>query len=171
MHASAGVLTSFFRSAAPSCSASGRREIRIEFFQNFVARPFDIEFEALQHSRRDALAFAQQPEQNVFGADIGMIERLGFLAGKREHFFHARRVRNVADHLCLRSGTDLFLDFHPHRLEIEPHLLQDVYRHALAKFDQPEQQMLGADVIVVEAVGFFASKRQNLLGARREIIH
>ena len=31
--------------------------------------------------------------------------------------------------------------------------------------------MLGADVIVVEAVGFFTRKRQDLLGSRRKIIH
>ncbi len=31
--------------------------------------------------------------------------------------------------------------------------------------------MLGPDVIMIEAVGFLAGKRQNLLGARREIIH
>jgi hypothetical protein len=31
--------------------------------------------------------------------------------------------------------------------------------------------MLGADVIVVEPVGFLAGKGQNLLGAWSEIIH
>ena len=100
-----------------------------------------------------------------------MIERLRFLAGEREHLLHARRVRNVADHLGFRPGADLFLDFHPDRLEVETHLLQDVDGNALPELDQAEQQMLGADVIVVEAVGFLASERQDLLGSRREIIH
>ena len=31
--------------------------------------------------------------------------------------------------------------------------------------------MFGADVVVIKAVGFLASKRQNLLSARCEIIH
>ena len=31
--------------------------------------------------------------------------------------------------------------------------------------------MLGADVVVIKAVGLFAGKRQNLLSARCEIIH
>ena len=107
----------------------------------------------------------------MLGADVRMIERLGFLPRERENFFHARRVGNVPDHFCFRAGADLLLDFHPHRFEIETHLLEDVDGNALAKLDQAEQEMLGPDVIVVEAVGFFASERQDLLGARREIIH
>ena len=171
---SAGVLTSFFptgRFAVAFLIRFGRREIRIELLQNFVARPLDIDFETLQNARGDAFAFAQKAEQNVLGADVGMIERLRFLAGERENLLHARRVGNVADHLGFRAGADLFLDFHPHRLEIESHLLQDVDGNALPELDQPEQQMLGPDVIVIEAVGFLASERQDLLGARRKIIH
>ena len=147
------------------------REIWIEFLQNFIARPLDIDLEALQHARRYALTFAQQSQQNVFGPDIGMIQRLGFLPGQREHFFHPRRVRNVAHHFCFRPGPHLFLYFHPHRFEIESHLLQNVYRYTLAKFDQAEQKVLGADVIVIEAICFFTRKLQDLLGARGEIIH
>ena len=84
---------------------------------------------------------------------------------------HARRVGNVAHHLRLRPGANLLLDFHPHRFEIETHLLEDVDGNALAKLDQAEQQMLGPDVVVIEAVGFFSSESQDLLGPRGKIIH
>ena len=141
-----------------------RREIRIELLQNFIARPLDIDFQTLQNARRHAFTFAQKSEQNVFGPDIGMIQRFRFLARERENFFHARRVGNVADHFCFRPGTDLFLHFHPHRLEIESHLLQNVDRHALPQLDQPEQQVLGPDVIVIEAVCFFTGERQTPVG-------
>ena len=50
-------------------------------------------------------------------------------------------------------------------------LLQDIDGDALAQLDQAEQQMLGADEIVVEAVGFLARQRQHLLRARRKIVH
>ena len=164
----AGVLTSFFRRrfATAILIRFRRREIGIEFLQNFVAGTLDIDFEILEHAGRDAFAFAQETEQNMFGADVRMIQRLGFLPSEREHFLHARRVRNVADHFCLRTGPNLLLDFHPHGFEIEPHLLEHVHGHALSELDQPEQQMLGADVIVVEAIGLLARERQNLLCSR-----
>ena len=148
-----------------------RGEIRIEFLQDFLAGLLDIHVEILQDARGDAVAFAQQAEQDVLGADVGVIERLGFLARERENFLHARRVGNVADHLGLGPGADLLLDFHADGFEVETHLLENVDGDALPELDQAEQQMLGADVIVVEAVGFLAGQRQHLLGARRKIIH
>ena len=59
----------------------GWREIRIKLFENLVARAFDVELETLEHSGSHALAFAQKPKQDMFRANVGMIERLGFLAG------------------------------------------------------------------------------------------
>ena len=77
----------------------------------------------------------------------------------------------LPDHLGLRAGADLLLDLHADGLEVEPHLLQHVDGDALAELDQAEQKMLGADVVVVEAVGFLAGQRQDLLGAGGKIIH
>ena len=71
----------------------------------------------------------------------------------------------------LRAGTDLLLDLHADRLEIESHLLKHIDGNALTQLDQTEKQMLGADVVVVETVGFLAGKRENLLRARCEVIH
>src|SRR3954469_11925383 len=100
-----------------------------------------------------------------------MVQRLRFLTRKGEDLLHPRRVWNVTDHFGFRPGPNLLLDLHPDGLQIQPHLLEDVDGNALPQLDQAEQQMLGPDVIVIEAVGFFASKRQNLLGPRRKIIH
>ena len=72
----------------------------------------------------------------MFGADVRMIERLRFLARKRQHFFNPRGVGNVPDHLGFRSGADLFLDFHADSLKVEAHLLQNIDGHALAQLDQ-----------------------------------
>ena len=79
------------------------REIWIKLFEDLVACAFDIEFKTFQNSRSDSLALPQKSKQNVFGPDVRMIERLGFLARERQHFFDARSVRNVPDHLGFRS--------------------------------------------------------------------
>ena len=100
-----------------------------------------------------------------------MIERARLLAREREDLFHPRSVGNVADHLRFRAGADLLLDFHPNRFEVEPHLLQNVDGDALPELDQPEQEMLGPDVIMIEAIRFFAGEREDLLRPRCKIIH
>src|SRR6516162_1584052 len=100
-----------------------------------------------------------------------MIEGFRFLAGERQNFLHARGIRNVADDFCFWPGANLFLDLHPHGLEIESHFLENIDRDALAELDQSQQKMLGADVIVIETISLFASKLENLLSAGSEIIH
>ena len=92
-----------------------------------------------------------KPEQNVFGADVSVVQGLGFLGGQREDLLDAWGVRNVADHLLVGAGADLFLDFHADGLEVEAQLLEDVDGNALAQLDEPEQEVFGADKIVVES--------------------
>ncbi len=88
----AGVLTSFFRQSFHrrdpiSGSLFRRRKIGIEFLQNLVAGPLDIDLEALQNPGGDALTFAEQAEQNVLGSDVGMIEGLASLPASARTFF------------------------------------------------------------------------------------
>ena len=69
-----------------------RGEIRVEFFEDFVAGAFDIDFQALEDAGSDAFALAQQAEQDVLGADVGMVEALGLLAGEGQAPFLTRGV-------------------------------------------------------------------------------
>ena len=146
-------------------------KIRVQLLQDPLARLLDVHVEIFQDLRGHAVAFAQQAEQNVFRADVSVIERLGFLGREREDFFHARRVGNVADHFLVGAGADLFLDFHADGFEVDAHALQHVHGDALPQLDQAEQQMLRAEKIVIETVGFLACQREHLLRARREIAH
>jgi hypothetical protein len=107
----------------------------------------------------------------VLGADVGVVQALGFLARQREHFFDPRRVRNVADHLGLGPAADLFFDLHADRFHVQAHLLQDVNGHPLAELDQAEQQVLGAQIIVIETVSFLAGQGQDLLSTGSKVVH
>ena len=49
-------------------------------------------------------------------------------------------------------------------------LLEDARGHALALADETQQQVLRADVVVVEALRFFLSQRQDLARALRELV-
>ena len=150
---------------------AGPGELRIELAQDLVAGALDVDVERLEDARRHALALAQQAEKDVLGADVGMIERLRLLAGERQHLLHPRRVGDAALRLRLLARSHLLLDGRAHGLEVEPHLLEHAHRNALAQLDQPEQDVLGAHIVVVEAVGFLAGQRQHLLGAGREVVH
>ncbi len=136
-----------------------------------MARLLDVHVEIFQNLRRHAVAFAQQAEQNVFRADVSVVERLGFLRREREDLFHARRVGDVADHFLVGAGADFLLDGDADGFKVNSHALQNIDGDALSQLDQAEQQMLRAEEIMVEAVGFLAREREHLLRARREIAH
>ena len=48
---------------------------------------------------------------------------------------------------------------------------QNIHGDALPQFDEAEQNMLRAEIIMIEAVGFLAREREHLLRARCEIAH
>ena len=100
-------------------------KIRVKLLQSPVAAFLDVHVEIFQDFRGDAVAFAQQPEQNVFRADVSVVERLRLLRREREDFFHARRVGDVADHFLVRAGAGLLLDFHADGFEVNAHALQE----------------------------------------------
>ncbi len=133
-------------------------KIGIEFLEDFVAGALDVDLEGLQHARGHAVAFAQQAEQDVLGADVAVIECLRFLAREREDFLHARSIRDITRHLGVGTGTDLLFHFDADGLQVEAELLQHIDRDTLAELDQAEEQVLRAHVIMIEAVRLFAAK-------------
>src|SRR5207245_7898629 len=62
-----------------------------------------------------------------------------------------RRQAHFTDHRTI-APTDDELDRGPHLGELDVHVLQDARCHTLALADEPEQQVLGTDVVVVEAL-------------------
>ena len=55
----------------------------------------------------------------------------------------------------LFAGADNVLHGRTHLGKAYSHIYQDARCYALFLFDQPQQDMLGADVVVVEALSFF----------------
>ena len=146
-------------------------KIRIQLVQDFLSALVDVDVEIPQHTSGHAFTLAQQAKQDVLGAHVSVVQRLGFLFGKLEDFFHPWGIGDVAGQFLVRAGADLFLDLQPDGLEIEPHLLQDIYGNPLAKVYQAKQQMLGPHETVVEPIRLLPRQRQHLLGARGKIVH
>ena len=68
----------------------------------------------------------------MFRAHVRVIQSFGFFDGQGENLLYARRIRNVSDHLLVRSSADLFFDFHAHGFKIESELLEHIDGDPLA---------------------------------------
>ena len=146
-------------------------KLRIELAQDFVTRALDVDVKGLEYTCRHAFTLAQQAEQDVLGAHIGVVKRLGFLAGEGEDFLHPRRVRDASLGFGFLADANLLFNGITHRFQVEAHLLQHADSHTLTQLDQTQQEVLGAHVIMVKAVGFFARQCEDLLRAGGEVIH
>ncbi len=109
-----------------------------------------------EHLGGDALALADQPEEDVFGADVVVTELKRFPQRQLEHLLGTGGERDVSRRRRAALADD-FLDLVAHRLERDPEGLEGLGGDAFALVDQPEQDVLGADVVVVQEPGFLLS--------------
>ena len=84
--------------------------------------------------------------------------------------FLARGVSPISPMTVAFAAADDELDRRAHLGQLHAHVAQDAGGDAVALAHQTEQQVLGADVVVVEALGLFLGERQDLAGSFRELV-
>ena len=82
----------------------------------------------------------------------------------------ARGVSPISPTTVPVAPADDELDGGAHLVELDAHVGEHLGRDALALADEAEQQVLGADVVVVEALRFFLREREDLAGPLGEFV-
>jgi hypothetical protein len=108
----------------------------------------------LENLSRNSFSFTDQTEEDVFGSDVVMAELESLAEGELEDFLGARRKRNMTGGRLLALTDDLD-DLVAHGCEIDIEALQSLGCYSLTLVEQAKQDVLGADVIVVEKPRFF----------------
>jgi hypothetical protein len=80
-----------------------------------------------------------------------------------------RRQADLADDRPVAPPDDE-LDGRPDLGQLDVHVLEDARGHALSLADEPEEEMLRADVVVVEPLRFVLSQGQDLARTIRELV-
>ena len=111
-----------------------------------------------------------RPEQQVLGADVVVAERARLLDRQLEHALGARRERDLADGHGAARGAHHVLDLLADAVEIEPEVVEHRRGDALALADDAEQQVLGADVVVLQPRRFLARQVDDLADPFRELV-
>ena len=143
--------------------------ILAEEARDLGARLLQRDAEAVQHAGGHAVGFAQQAEQQVLGADVVMAHLAGFVDGQLNDALGAGGQPGT-------GGGDLFAGaddvFHrgAHLGQADAHVYEHAGGHAFLLLNQAQQDVLGAYVVVVEALGFFLSQAEDAAGSFREFI-
>ena len=121
----------------------------------------EVDAERLEDAGGDALALADQTEEQVLRADVVVAQPSRLVDRKLDHALGARRQADLADHGSIPAPDDE-LDRRPHLRQFDVHVLKDARGDALALADEAQEQVLRADVVVVEPLRLVLGECQDL---------
>ena len=119
------------------------------------------------YARKFAFAFHHQRHEHVPAVDAFVSHPACFFERDLNDHLDAGGRNDLLDDDPL-SASDHCRDGVAHSVDVHPQLSQHHWGRALGEAQQPQQQMLGSDVGMVRALGFFLGKCQRLLSVRRE---
>src|SRR5919108_1160903 len=119
--------------------------------------------EVEQDTRGHSLILPCEPEQDVFRADVLVPKRERLAQREFEHFLAARRERNLSNGGLVALSNEPG-DLATYLLEANSERREHLARNALRVPQQPEQKVLGADVVVLERPGFVLREDDDLPG-------
>ena len=141
----------------------GRTLVARQQLDDLLAHPGQVGAELHEHLGGDALALTDEAEEDVLGADVVVAELQRLAQRQLEHLLGAGRERDVARRRRAALADDL-LDLAAHGLEGDAERLERLGGDAFALVDQAEQDVLGADVVVVEEARFLLGQHDDSAG-------
>ena len=145
-----------------------RRALR-EDARRLGAHALEVDAQAFEHTGGDAFALADEAEEQVLGADVAVVEPARLFDGELDDLLGARRQANLAGHRLLAAADDEF-DGGADLVELDAEVVEDLGGYTVAFANEAEEQVLGANVVVVEALGFFLCEGQNAARSFRKLV-
>ena len=131
-----------------------------EQLDDLLPHPVEIGAQLHEDLGGDALALADQAEQDVLRADVVVAQLKGLAERQLQDLLGTGGEGDVPGRGLLALPDDL-LHLLADRLERNPEALQGLSGDTLTLVDQAQEDVLGADVVVVEHPGFFLSQDDN----------
>ena len=135
-----------------------------EHADDLVADLLGVGVEVEQDPRRDALVLAHEPEQDVLGADVVVAERQRLAQRELEHLLRARRERDLAGRDLVTLADDPG-NLRAHLLDRDVERLEHPRGETFLLAQQAEQDVLRADVVVLQGPGLVLGKDDDLTGS------
>ena len=140
--------------------------------QHFFSHVFEFQTEVHQHLCGHTFLLTNQAEEQVFGTDVVVVEVPCLFHRVLDHLLGARRLRQLTHRDHIRPRLHDLLDFESDLPQINFEVLQHVGGNAGTLLHQTEQDVLGADVFVIEPLGFLIGQLHYLAGAISEsLVH
>ena len=127
---------------------------------DLLANPAEVGAQLHEHLGGNALALADEAEQDVLGADVVVTQLQCFAQRQFEHLLRAGREGDVARGRRAALADDL-LDLAAHGLERNAEGFECLGGDSFTLVDEAEQDVLGADVAVVQETRFLLRQHHH----------
>jgi hypothetical protein len=131
-----------------------------EELDDLLAHARQVSAELHEHLRGDAFALADEAEEDVLGADVVVTELQRLTQRQLEDFLRTRRERDVTRRRLAALADDLF-DLAADCFERDAERLERLRGDSLTLVDEAEEDVLGADVVVVQETCFLLSQNDH----------
>jgi hypothetical protein len=131
-----------------------------EKLDHLLANAVEIGTQLDEHLGCNAFTLADEAEQDVLRTDVVVPELQRFAQAQLENLLRTGREGDVAGRLLL-TLADNVLDLLAHCVERDVERLQSLGCDALTLVDEAEQNVLRADVVVVEHLGLFLGQNDD----------
>ena len=149
--------------AAGRAGTARRALVPGQQLDDLLAHAAEVGAELDEHLRGDALALADEAEQDVLGADVVVAELQRFAQRQLEHLLRTRRERDVTGGRRTALADDL-LDLIADGFERDAQRLEGFGGDAFALVNEAQQDVLGPDVAVVEQPRFLLGEYHDPAG-------
>ncbi len=146
-----------------ACAGLGLR-IGVLQRHDLLACAFEVHAELGQHASGQSVAFANEAEEQVLGADVVVVEVAGLVVGQVDDAFGAGRER----HVLRRAGVaarQLLFDLGPDSAEPDAEFFEDSRGDAVALAHEPKEQVFGRDVALAEFLRLLLGVEDDLARA------
>ena len=149
--------------AARATGGTGRALVARQQLDDLLADAGQVGAELDEHLCGDALALTDEAQQDVLGADVVVAELQRLAQREFEDLLGARGEGDVTRRRRAALADDL-LDLAAHGFERDAEALECLGRDAFTLVDQPEQDVLGSDVAVIQEAGLLLCEHHDPAG-------
>ena len=128
---------------------------------DFLARAVGVDVQVVEDTGRHTLALPHEAEEDVLGADVVVAQRQRFAQRQFEHLLGPRREGDLALRLVVALAHDAG-DFSADLFQADFEGAKHPRGHAVGLAQEPEEEMLRADVVVAEHPRLFLGQDDHL---------
>ena len=141
-----------------------------EEIEDLFAHVLEFQPEVHQHLGCHPLLLPEQPEKDVLGADVVVVEVAGLFHRIFDHLLGAWGLRELPHRHHVGAALDELLDFHADFPQVDIEVFQNVGGDAAPLLDEPEENVLRANVLVVESLGLLIGQLHHFPGTVGETL-